>query len=276
MELSAPAKINLWLSILGKRPDHFHEIETLMVPVSLADHLTLEKSAEGIRFFCDDQSLPCDERNLAVKAAGLFFKKAAMTPAVEIRLRKVIPHGAGLGGGSSDAANVLLGLNELCGTGLDLNALSAMASEIGSDVPFFLWRTAAICRGRGERVQPVEFKQELPLLLVKPPFGVPTPWAYQRWSDSKQIPGVLYAAQDFPWGKLQNDLERPVFEKHFVLAQLKSWFLQQPEVSGALMSGSGSTCFAVLKESGVGATLAERVRSEFGQDFWCTECQTVV
>ena len=274
MNLSAPAKINLSLSILGKRPDGFHEIESLMAPISLADKIILEVIEEpGISFSCTDTSLPCDDSNLVVRAARRFFEATALAPTVRIHLAKAIPHGAGLGGGSSDAATTLAGLNQLFNSPLTPDALHALAAELGSDVPFFLAGGAAVCRGRGEIVEPVPFPHPLPLLLIKPAFGVPTPWAYSRWHDSIEIPGISYAPQTFPWGRLVNDLERPVFEKHLFLPALKRWLLQQPEVAGALMSGSGSTCFAVLRDAAQGPALEARAREAFGE-VWTCLCQT--
>lgn len=274
MNLHAPAKINLSLIIRGKRPDGFHEIESLMVPLSLVDTLTLEASNDtGISFSCSDTSLPSDTSNLVVRAAQRFFETTQQKPAVRIHLEKAIPHGAGLGGGSSDAGTTLAGLNTLFGSPLSSETIVALSAEIGSDVPFFLAGGAAICRGRGELVEPIPFLHELPLLLIKPSFGVPTPWAYSRWKDSIELPGVSYAAQAFPWGTLVNDLERPVFEKYLFLPVLKRWLLQQPEVAGALMSGSGSTSFAILRDKADGKALEARVKERFGQ-VWTYLCHT--
>jgi 4-diphosphocytidyl-2-C-methyl-D-erythritol kinase len=164
-------------------------------------------------------------------------------------------------------------LNAAFGFPLTAAALRALAAEIGSDVPFFLARSAALCRGRGEIVEPVAFPETLPLLLVKPGFGVPTPWAYSRWKDSRELPGISYAAQEFPWGRLVNDMERPVFEKYLFLATLKGWLSRQPEVAGALMSGSGSTTFALLNNKAVGPNLEARVKEEFGE-VWTCLCET--
>lgn len=274
MQFSAPAKINLSLAIRGKRPDGFHEIESLMVPVTLADTLSLEPASEsGIAFTCSDPTLPCDDTNLVVRAARHFYETAKLPPAIRIHLAKAIPHGAGLGGGSSDAATTLQALNALNGHPLPPETLHRLAAELGSDIPFFLAGGAALCKGRGEIVELVPFPHPLPLLLIKPPFGVPTPWAYSRWRDSLEIPGISYAPQPFEWGQLVNDLERPVFEKHLFLATLKRWLLQQPETAGALMSGSGSTCFSVLRNPTEGAALEARVKAEFG-DVWTCLCQT--
>jgi 4-diphosphocytidyl-2-C-methyl-D-erythritol kinase len=111
--------------------------------------------------------------------------------------------------------------------------------------------------------------------LVKPPFGVPTPWAYQHWKDSEEIPGVLYGSQRCDSGELVNDLERPVFQKYILLADLKTWLCAQPEVGAALMSGSGSTVFAVLREKADGYPLGERLAQEFGTALWVFLCETL-
>ncbi len=277
LTLAAPAKVNLSLRVLGRRADGFHELETLMVPLALADRVTLGAGErDGVEFRCDDPTLPADGSNLAVRAATAFYGRAGLAPRLRLTLEKRVPHGAGLGGGSSDAASVLLGLNEFHGLPLPPETLAELAAALGSDVPFFLGRGAAVCRGRGERVTAApSFPARLPLLLLKPPFGVPTPWAYGRWRDAREIPGVSYAAQVFPWGELVNDLERPVFEKHVFLATLKGWLSGQPEVAGALMSGSGSTTLAVLREPGAGGELARRATAAFGASLWACETATV-
>ena len=235
MKWFAPAKINLSLRVLGRRADGFHEIETLMVPLDLADELEVETTdsagVDGIELVCSDPTLPTGAGNLVYRAAALFKTRTdCKVPPVRITLTKHVPHGAGLGGGSSDAAAVLLALNETVGAGFTTAELAAMAAELGSDVPFFVYRCAAVCRGRGEIIEPTEFNEVLPLVLFKPAFPVPTPWAYGRWRDSRELAGVLYAAQTFPWGELVNDLERPVFEKYLHLADLKTWLLGQPRL----------------------------------------------
>ena len=270
MQLFAPAKVNLSFKILRRREDGFHEIETLMAPISLGDELTIEpnESGTGLSFSSDDPTLPAGEENLVVRAARRFFAEIREEPRVRITLRKKIPHGAGLGGGSSDAASTLLGLNELYDGRVASPCLTSLAAEIGSDVPFFLARGAARCRGRGEIVEPVGSLPDLSLLLLKPDFGVPTPWAYQQWRDSRELPGVDYAAQKVGDLIFENDLERPVFEKHLFLARVKGWLREQPEVVAALLSGSGSTMFAVLREATAADALAERARAELDQELW--------
>lgn len=275
MQLEAPAKINLSFRILGRRDDGFHEIETLMAPISLADRLTIAMADhDEIAFGCDDKTLPTGDDNLVVKAARLFREAAKISTGVGIELQKKIPHGAGLGGGSSDAAAVLLGLNRLFRGPLPQQTLYALAAEIGSDVPFFLAGSAAKCRGRGEQVEPVQLTGSLSLLLLKPSFGVPTPWAYSRWSAAAELPGISYARQEFGGFEFVNDLERPVFEKHPFLGHAKKWLISQPEVRAAMMSGSGSTMFAVLRAPEAADILATRARAELDPELWTCACRT--
>jgi 4-diphosphocytidyl-2-C-methyl-D-erythritol kinase len=277
MQVLSPAKINLSLRILGKRSDGFHEIETLIAPISLYDEIRIDKgdAKEGIEFRCSDPSVPKGGENLAVRAAKAFFAATKIDPAISIELKKKIPHGAGLGGGSSDAASVLLALNELFERKLPREALAKMAEAIGSDVPFFVFQSAAMCKGRGEVVTPLKLQERLSILLFKPDFAVPTAWAYSRWQDSREIPGVSYAAQQFAGQTFINDLERPVFEKFVFLAELKMWLLNQSEVAAALMSGSGSTVFAVLPRNVDADLVAKRARSELDPELWTCACETI-
>ena len=276
MQLFASAKINLWLKILGRREVGFHEIETLMVPISLADTLTIEPndSGSGLTFSADDPKLPAGEENLVVRAARSFYTETGLEPNVRVQLQKKIPHGAGLGGGSSDAASTLLGLNQLHGSPVAFPRLTTMAAELGSDVPFFLGQRAARCRGRGEIVEPWPETPRFDLVLLKPAFGVPTPWAYRQWQESRALPGVDYGAQPVGDLLLENDLERPVFEKYLFLAQTKAWLRAQPEVSAALLSGSGSTMFAVLRSGVAAEELEARAKEELDPMLWTCCCRT--
>src|SRR3954467_2961999 len=276
MQVIAPAKINLSLRVLGRRSDGFHEIETFIAPVSLCDEIKIDRrpGKQKIAFRCDDPSLPKCEDNIVVRAANIFFEETKLSSGVSIVLKKRIPHGAGLGGGSSDAASTLLALNELFETNLPREALAKMAEMIGSDVPFFIFQSAAVCKGRGELVSPTRLREQLSVLLLKPEFGVPTQWAYSRWRDSCEIPGVSYGAQALAQRSFVNDLERPVFEKFIFLAQLKMWLLRQREVGVALMSGSGSTVFAVLRSNANGDLLANRAKAELDPQLLTCACET--
>jgi 4-diphosphocytidyl-2-C-methyl-D-erythritol kinase len=276
MQVLAPAKINCSLRILGRRSDGFHEIETLIAPISVCDEIKIERrrSKNGIEFRCDDPSVPRGDENLVVRAANVFFKKTKLTSQVSIELKKKIPHGAGLGGGSSDAASTLLALNELFDTKLPVQALAKMAEAIGSDVPFFIFQSAAVCKGHGELVSPTRLREQLSVLLLKPEFGVPTQWAYSQWRDSREVPGVSYAAQEIAGQTFLNDLEHPVFEKFIFLAEVKTWLLRRPEVGAALLSGSGSTVFAVLCDNADADRLAKRAKAELDPELWTCACKT--
>ncbi len=275
MQVLAPAKINLSLKILGRREDGFHEIETLISPISLADKIDIEPQSRWIDFSCDDPTVPGGDENLVVRAAKAFLEKTKISSGVGIKLQKQIPHGAGLGGGSSDAASVLVALNKLFEAKLSREELAKLGSTIGSDVAFFLFESAAFCKGRGEIVNPTTLKRKLSILLLKPGFSVLSGWAYSRWQDSKEIPGISYQPQNFDDQSFVNDLERPVFEKFVFLAQLKTWLLKQAEVGAGLMSGSGSTVFAVLRENADVDLIATRVREELDPEIWISVCETI-
>jgi len=277
MQVFAPAKINLSLKILGRRDDDFHEIETLIARISLCDEINIDKdnAKQGIEFRCDDPSVPQGDSNLVVRAARAFFAATKVKPAILIELKKKIPHGAGLGGGSSDAATILLALNQLFDANLTREELAKLGATAGSDVPFFVFESTAICRGRGELVTPIQLPENLSILLLKPAFAVATEWAYSRWQDSRKISGIAYAAQQLADQTFINDLERPVFEKFVFLAQVKMWLLRQPEVGAALMSGSGSTMFAVMRSNTDVDLVAERAKSELDPELWTYACETV-
>ena len=266
--LKAPAKLNLSLRLLGKRDDGFHEIDTLMVKLpALADELEFTE-ADDFSFRCDDPSVPGDHGNLVVKAARAFEAATGISCKCAISLKKIIPHGAGLGGGSSDAAMTLLGLNRLHEHPLGVETLHQLAAPLGSDIPFFLTTGACRCTGRGEKIEPVPSPSALSVLLLKPSFGVETPDAYSRWKQSFELPGVHYTPQDVQGISLVNDLERPVFEKHRFLAELKQWLKGRRETTAALMSGSGSTIFAVLHEDADANALAAAARAELDPGLW--------
>jgi 4-diphosphocytidyl-2-C-methyl-D-erythritol kinase len=277
MTFHSPAKINLWLRILGKRADGFHEVQTRLCRLALGDTVEIELRGAGtdVSLTCSDPTVPLDETNLAMRALRAFENRTSRQASWRIHLEKMIPAGAGLGGGSSNAATVLKGVNELAGSPLSLAQLIELGAQIGSDVPcFILDSPAADGAGRGEQVTPVDFPWELPLVLIKPPFPIPTPWAYKRWAASKEIPGVLYSPQLCPWGAMSNDLERPVFEKYLLLPTLKTWLFEQSEVQAALMSGSGSTMFAVTETPMQALELAEKAREWCGETSWVQSTQT--
>ena len=273
MEELAHAKVNLLLRVLRRRDDGFHEIETLIAPITLHDSLVIEP-ADHLEFYCDQPGLAGDD-NLVLHAARAFFAETNREPKVRLTLRKKIPHGAGLGGGSSDAAAALRGLNRFFDARLSNQKLSSMAAKLGSDVPFFLKETAATCTGRGEIVMPARLPASLNLLRLKPEFGVPSAWAYSRWHATRELAGTVYEPQEFADIIFANDLERPVFEKFVFLGQMKSWLRVQPEVGAALMSGSGSTVFAVLHSNADPDAIAARAKNQLDPNLWTCGCKTI-
>ncbi|MEZ5385948.1 MAG: 4-(cytidine 5'-diphospho)-2-C-methyl-D-erythritol kinase [Prosthecobacter sp.] len=278
MTFHSPAKINLWLRVLGRRPDGFHEVQTRLCRLALGDTVEIDHLGAGssVVLTCSDPKVPLDESNLAMKALRAFENRTGRQSSWRLHLEKKIPAGAGLGGGSSNAATVLRACNELTKHPLKAEELIELGAQIGSDVPCFLLDApAADGSGRGERVVPAEFPWQLPLLLIKPPFPIPTPWAYKRWADSNEVPGIPYNVQKCPWGDMVNDLERPVFEKYRLLPALKKWLLDRDEVRAALMSGSGSTMFAVTDTESQAAALAEQVREWCGDTSWIQTTRTL-
>jgi 4-diphosphocytidyl-2-C-methyl-D-erythritol kinase len=268
LTVEAPAKLNLTLRVLRKRQDGFHEIDSWMVRLpGLHDTLTFAAS-EADAFTCSDSSVPSDDSNLVIKALAAYRAASGFAQPLAIHLEKRVPHGAGLGGGSSDAAATLAALDRLHDQPLGTERLMEIAATFGSDIPFFLGPPSARSTGRGEIIGASEPPPPLPVLLLKPSFGVATPDAYRNCMGAKELDGVRYDAQLFPWGKLVNDLERPVFWKHLFLAEVKSWLLAREEVAGALMSGSGSTMFAVLHDLATADAVIAAARAELDPTLW--------
>ncbi len=272
MKQFAPAKINLYLHIVGRRADGFHELETLMAPISLGDTLEIELTEGGIEFTCSDPALADAKENLATRAARLFFDEFGLTQGARIHLEKQVPVGAGLGGGSSDAAAVLLALRALTKIEAHDEKLAELAARLGSDVPFFIYGRPAVCRGRGEIIEPRPLPRTFHGLLVHPGFGVSTPWAYKTYAQNPQPgePGRVFG--DIT---LRNDLEPPAFSKYPWLPTAKKWLRGQPEVLDALMSGSGSSVFALTESEAATGALRERFLGEFGAALFAVPFHTL-
>ena len=273
IEELAHAKVNLFLRVLRRREDGFHEIETFMAPITLCDSLELELCECSSNFTVMSLALPA-MTIWSFAPPACFFPRQTARRRFDLRFAKKFRTALGLGGGSSDAAAALRGLNRFFDARLSSEKLITLAAQLGSDVPFFVNETAATCSGRGEIVTPAALPVPLSLLLLKPEFGVPSPWAYSRWQATREVAGAIYQPQKIGDIHFVNDLERPVFEKFVFLAQLKSWLLQQPEVGAALMSGSGSTIFAVLRPNADGDSIAKRAKSELDPELWTCVCQT--
>lgn len=273
LELFPPAKINLFLFLLGKRPDGFHEIDTLMIRTSLQDRLFLEitDKNKSLQFQCSDPGLPIDGNNLVVKAVNLFREQTQMENGLKIFLEKKIPSGGGLGGGSSDAAYTLKGLNELFQNPISQEKLLTLAAQLGSDVPFFLGDSVARCQGRGEKLSSLPHLDDLPerAVLINPGFGVPTAWAYQTYQTYSIKKGDVEGK--FSWGEMRNDLEPTVFSKYLLLPEIKIWLKSQSGIFAAMMSGSGATMFGLMEKNCDFLKLKLEFQREFGNAAFITE-----
>lgn len=278
----SPCKVNLLLNILRKREDGFHELETVMQPVQLCDRLEVSKAASGITLSCSNAALPVDTTNLVHRAATAFLTATGITAGIRIHLEKNIPLAAGLGGGSGNAAHTLGALNELFDLPLSSAKLTELAAALGSDVPFFLQSQPALAYGRGELVQPLAPFPALRgahILLIHPGFGISTAWAYQslaKFPDAlhgkvgraQQLIGLLQGADLAAVGRAcYNSLEAPALPKHPLLA-LYQEFLRANGAPIVLMSGSGSTTFAVVASRDAAERLRERFLSKFGLGAW--------
>ena len=255
ISLQAPAKINLGLQVLRKREDGYHEIETIFQMVSLYDDLTIEASGRGITIETDHPELPVNEDNLIFRAAVLLGKAAGKVPALRIRLTKRIPLSAGLGGGSSDAAATLWGLNRLWGLDYPEEKLMDLSAEIGMDVPFFLYAPSAYAGGRGEILEKIPPPSPpLWVLLVDPGIKMPTKRAYRGLKlgltiENKHISIRRFSFADLEDARffLENDLEK-VTMKEFPLLQEIKVSLKRWGASEALMSGSGPTIYGLFPD----------------------------
>ena len=260
MRVLAPAKVNLFLRIIGQRPDGYHLLDSLMAPVSLYDEIeiTAEKTVgtgPHIRVCCNDPGIPTDQSNLAYRAAALLCQEAGIGTHITMTLHKNIPAGAGLGGGSSDAAAVLKALNQAFSLGLNTARLCRLAAQLGADVPFFVPCQMARVGGIGEILTPLPPLPQRWLVIVVPGFPVSTPWAYQRFDALQPDLPEPHAIDRIPpldtqqWPNAAlfvNDLEQGVLPEYPLIADRK----KQLSVLGAevaLMSGSGSAVFGIFK-----------------------------
>lgn len=256
IKVAAPAKINLFLEILGKRPDGYHEIETVMQEVSLCDYISLEECNNGsIEFTCSNSKLSTGGDNLVLRAVRLLQKELGVFRGVKIHLDKRIPIGAGLGGGSSDAVATLFGLNKLWQIGYDDKKLISLAAKLGSDTAFFAIGNTAICKGRGEIVTPYPLQVKYNYIILYPGFEINTATVYKnfKFDLTKKLKDVNFLLKTLSSGDteklglcLYNRLEEVVFRLYPRLEELKK-ALEKLNFSGILLSGSGSALYGLYK-----------------------------
>jgi 4-diphosphocytidyl-2-C-methyl-D-erythritol kinase len=255
IKILAPAKVNLFLEILGKRADGYHEIRSLIQPIRLFDTLWIEAGSEGPKIHCPNHPELENESNLVVRTIRLLEKELNRPLSFSVRLIKKIPIGGGLGGGSSDSAAVLTGINQLLGRPISSERLQVLAGQIGSDVPFFLFKKTALALGRGERIEPWPAFPSWWYVLIYPKISISTSWAYDQvkfplTSLEKTIKiKRLKANKDLKKAflgkdRLKNDLEEVVRPFFPIIGKIKKALLEQGCFQ-ALMSGSGSTVFGI-------------------------------
>lgn len=274
LKLKAAAKINLYLDVLFKRDDGYHQIESVVQSVSLYDVLCFEKIKRGIQIISSPPDIIKREDNLIYRAAQFFFQLTNLDPGIKITLKKNIPIAAGLGGGSTDAAATLVGLNYLFATRISISQLMSYSLKLGTDIPFCIRGGTAILRGKGDEVHPLPSIKEGCIVLIYPGIPVSTSWAYSQVNsrltdknlDAKLdvdllkkriISGQLLGIQDL----LYNKLEEVVIERFPLIGKIKN-YIKRMGVRGVLMSGSGSTVFALVEDEKNGKTLARKLNGK--------------
>jgi 4-diphosphocytidyl-2-C-methyl-D-erythritol kinase len=283
----APAKINLFLAVTGRRPDGYHDLLSVAVPLLWGDTLEVETGGGAFTVACDKADVPTDGTNLVIRAAAAFAEATGWAGGAHFRITKRIPSGAGLGGASSDAVSALEALNRQAGGPLDAGALARVAASVGSDCTLFLSKGPVVMRGRGERVDPLPKEaysriRGMRVLLFKPGFAIPTPWAYGRIAAEAPrgyVPAARAESILASWIErsgapadelLFNSMERPAFMKFaalpVLLERLRSRFGISPR-----MSGSGSACFALLHENEAAGPIEAAIREAWGPSSFVTE-----
>jgi 4-diphosphocytidyl-2-C-methyl-D-erythritol kinase len=280
VKIRAPAKINLRLRVVGKRADGYHLLDTIIVPVSLYDEIEIRKlraapaqrksCAEVIKITCDDPAVPAGKENLAYRAAQLMLTRSRKPPqALHIHIRKRIPLGAGLGGGSTDAAATLVGLNRLLKLRLPLSQLERMALSLGADVPFFIRARPARARGIGEKLTKLHGLPPIWSVIIYPGFPVSTEWVYRNLSVKLTKPivntSITTSLKSFDKlsSLLENDLESVTLKRYPEIGVLKQKLLRE-DAPRALMSGSGSSVFGIFASKPAALAAFERLRKEEG------------
>ncbi len=267
MQLRARSKINLNLHIVGRREDGFHEIDSIMQSISLADQIKLSPVSKGIKIICTNPLIPTDNQNTAFKAAELFFERTKIDKRVRIEIQKLVPHAAGLGGGSADAAAVLVGLNIMYKAKLSESDLKRLGEEVGSDVPFCITGGTARVRGRGELVEPIDPLPKSWFVLVTPQILISTAWVYQNFDPVWLKEGRMVGTHN-PITSLQlyNDLEKVVLPNYPEIEKVKKELIDLGCLQ-SLMSGSGSSVFGLVDSEEKGKKILNIIRKKYPQSY---------
>ncbi|NIO03845.1 MAG: 4-(cytidine 5'-diphospho)-2-C-methyl-D-erythritol kinase [Proteobacteria bacterium] len=270
----SPAKVNLTLEVLGKRSDGYHNIRSVMVPIDLSDvlHITLTED-DRVQVSCDRAEIPQDEENLAYRAGLLVLKAIGKRRGFHIRIQKRIPAGAGLGGGSSNAAAALMGLNRLLAARLSRSEMMRIGANLGADVPFFVLGRPALATGVGERLEALHGVPRFWLVLVYPGIHIASRWAYERLNLWLTNPSDHIKMPAFSWNvstlgrRLRNDLEKAVLEEYPVLEWIKQRLLSIG-AAASLMSGSGSTIYGLFSGRREAEEAYDRLKRDFDDRDW--------
>ncbi len=278
IELLSPAKVNLRLEVLRRRGDGYHEIRTILQRIGLYDRLRVSlKEQEGISVITDSPRLPVDEQNLAYRAASVLLKEAGARVGIEVHIQKEIPISAGLGGGSSNAASTLMGLNRILKLNFSKGRLMAIGARIGADIPFFIFERTAVATGIGEKLEPLEIRPSIWLVLVNPGWEVATRWVYEGlnfkltkrpihiklppfFNDIGQVARMLH-----------NDLESVTVAAFPEINAIKTELLSHGAV-GSLMTGSGPTVFGLFRHNKEAERAYRKLNAKYGERRW-TVCQ---
>ena len=268
LTVQAAAKVNLYLDILGRRSDGYHEIESIIQSVKLYDKIILRPRRRGIKIACTHPQVPLDEGNICYRAVEILSTVLGMKQGLEIEIQKNIPVGSGLGGASADAAAALIGTRKLFKMDIPLSDLSKLALELGSDVPFCLTGGTALVRGRGEKIMPLPLLKDGWFILVDPGMSISTSWVYSTLKgelttkrlNTKLIKELMKkegirGVSKFP---LYNKLEEVVIERFPILRDIKAKLIEAGAI-GALMTGSGSTIFAVAEDEERAKSILDRL-----------------
>ncbi len=277
IELEAPCKVNYRLDVLRRRADGYHDLRMIMQRVDLCDTITMTLSdTPGVRVTCGSAGVPDGPGNIAWRAAHSLLQQSGSSSGVEITIHKKIPVAAGLGGGSSDAATVLMGVNRLLELGLSDQELMAMGVKLGADVPFFIFKKTAVAQGIGELLTPLDEVPEAWLLLVNPRLPVSTAWVYQNLKLTNRdtispVPNSYRTIHDL-CAVLANDLEAVTIGRHPVIREIKERLVREG-AAGALMSGSGPTVFGIFEEEATARACAGKLAA--GHDWFCAVVKTL-
>ncbi len=277
IQLKAPCKVNYRLDVLRRRPDGYHDLRMIMQRVDLCDTITLTTTAiPGIRVTCGSAGVPDGPDNIAWRAADALLQRSNSGRGIEITIDKKIPVAAGLGGGSSDAATVLMGVNSLLELGLSDVELMAIGVTLGADVPFFIFKNTALAGGIGDLLTPLDAVPPAWLLLVNPRVPVSTAWVYQNLELTNReaisiIPRSYESIQDL-CAVLANDLEGVTIRRYPIIREIKELLVREG-AAGALMSGSGPTVFGIFESEESARSCSKKLAAEYG--WFCAAVKTL-